>query len=189
MRRKLGLSRLDFAWVKVANLVDYKGHLDLVNAFYLLRSVETVRLFLVGRDRGYQHTLESAIASLGIADRICFLGDRSDVPEILTAMDGYVMASHTEGLSNAVLEAMATGLPVVATDVGGNSEALRGGEIGLLVEPRNPLALSDAMYRVMSDLELRLKLSSSAKQVVLGSYSAAAMVNSHISLYQMLLDI
>ena len=111
MRLKLGLSPLDFAWVKVANLANYKGHSDLLKAFASISCNSFTRLLLVGRDLGVQQSLETMVTNLGIEDRVVFLGGRSDVPEILSAMDGCVMASHSEGFSNAILEAMAAGLP------------------------------------------------------------------------------
>ena len=183
MRNKLGLSQSDFAWVKVANLVDYKGHVDLIQAFVKLPKNNTTRLFLVGRDRGVLSELKVMVETLGVADRVAFLGDRRDVPELLTAMDGFVMASHTEGFSNAILEAMATGLPIVATTVGGNAEALQDGELGMLVESHNPMALANAMLVMMKNEKLRIELSRVAKQTIQEKYSIVAMVASYLQLY------
>jgi glycosyltransferase involved in cell wall biosynthesis len=184
MRRQLHLSGGEFAWVKVANLIDYKGHQDLLLAFAELLKTRPARLFLVGRDRGSQGSLESATALLGIADRVHFLGDCGNVPEILSAMDGYVMASHTEGFSNAILEAMAAGLPIIATAVGGNVEALQNGKLGFLVEPHDPTALAGAMSQMMINQPLRENLSILAAKTVRERYSVKAMVESYIRLYQ-----
>lgn len=188
MRFKLGLSPTDFAWVKVANLAGYKGHLDLLQAFAVISNNCSVRLFMVGKDLGVQRGLEAMAVKLGIADRVVFLGGCDDVPEILSAMDGYVMASHSEGFSNAILEAMASGLPIVATTVGGNAEALQDGELGLLVEPRNPIALARAMQKIMDNLELRQKLACVAKQTVRERYSVETMVDSYLKLYRFCLE-
>jgi glycosyltransferase involved in cell wall biosynthesis len=184
MRSKLGLSQSDFAWVKVANLVDYKGHIDLIQAFAGFSKSFSARLFLVGRDRGAQSGIELMVSKLGIADRIVFLGDRSDVPEILSAMDGYVMASHTEGFSNAILEAMAARIPIVATNVGGNAEALQDGELGILVEPHNHIALARAMQQIMDNQELRQRFAFAAEQTVREKYRVEAMVDSYLVLYR-----
>jgi glycosyltransferase involved in cell wall biosynthesis len=184
MRSKLGLSKSDFAWVKVANLVGYKGHIDLLQAFAEFSNSFSARLFLVGRDRGAQSDIEVMVSKLGIASRVVFLGDRSDVPEILSAMDGYVMASHTEGFSNAILEAMAARMPIVATNVGGNAEALQDGELGILVEPHNHIALANAMQQIMDNKELRQRLAFAAEQTVREKYSVKSMVDSYLKLYQ-----
>ena len=184
MRLKLGLTPTDFGWVMVANLIDYKGHMDLLHAFAEFSNSYSARLFLVGRDRGAQSSIEIGISDLGLGDRVVLLGNRSDVPEILSAMDGYVMASHTEGFSNAILEAMAAGLPIVATTVGGNAEALQDGELGMLVAPHNYVALANAMRKIMNNQELRQKLSIASALTVRGKYSVEAMVNSYLELYR-----
>ncbi len=183
MRLELGLAPSEFAWCMVANLVDYKGHNDLLQAFSKLSASSSCRLFLVGRDRGAQSSIEIMISELALQGRVVLLGDRSDVPDILVAMDGYVMASHTEGFSNAILEAMASGLPVVATNVGGSAEALQGGELGLLVKPHNYEDLASAMQKIMDSQELRDKLSSASVLAVRAKYSLDALANSYLDLY------
>jgi glycosyltransferase involved in cell wall biosynthesis len=182
MRLELGLNPSEFAWCMVANLVDYKGHIDLLKAFSKL-SASSCRLFLVGRDRGAQRSIKLMIAQLALQDRVVLLGDRSDVPDILAAMNGYVMASHTEGFSNAILEAMASGLPVVATNVGGSAEALQGGELGLLVRPHNHEDLASAMQKIMDSQELRKKFSSTSARTVRTKYSIDVLADSYLDLY------
>jgi glycosyltransferase involved in cell wall biosynthesis len=184
MRFKLGVSTSDFAWVKVANLANRKGHVSLLQAFSEITNNYKVRLFLVGFDHGIQPSLETLTANLGIADRVAFLGGRSDVPEILSAMDGYVAASDNEGFSNAILEAMASGLPIVATNVGGNAEALQEGKIGIVVDPRDPAALSSAMKKIMDNQGLRQKFSAAGEHSAREKYSVDAMVSSYLELYR-----
>jgi glycosyltransferase involved in cell wall biosynthesis len=183
MRKRLGIADHEFSWVKVANLVDYKGHADLLKAFSLISSDIYSRLYLVGRDRGALAYLKELSTSLGISDRVVFLGDRTDVPDILSSMDGYVTASHTEGFSNALLEAMASGLPVIATSIGGNTEALQSGSLGLLVPPHDHKALSHAMKLLMRNQSLRHRLSTASKANVYENYSAHKMTQSYIKLY------
>jgi glycosyltransferase involved in cell wall biosynthesis len=139
---------------------------------------------LVGYDHGIQQSLETLATNLGISDRVTFLGGRSDVPEILSAMDGYVASSQNEGFSNAILEAMASGLPTVATNVGGNAEALQQGRIGFVVEPNDPEALSSAMEKIMSNQDLRQNFSNGVKQSIREKYSVEAMVSSYLELYR-----
>ncbi|MBX3655507.1 MAG: glycosyltransferase [Ramlibacter sp.] len=183
MRLKLDVSSEVFLWVKVANLIPYKGHSDLLKAFAILANKST-KLILIGENRGIQKILQEQAQNLGIRERVTFLGQRSDIPQLLSAMDGYVMASHEEGFSNAILEAMAVGLPIVATSVGGNNEALQGGKLGVLVPVSNPVAMADAMNRLMIDVSYRAQISRDARRAVNEQYSVDAMVNSHINLYQ-----
>jgi len=183
MRNQLGLLESDFAWIKVANLASYKGHLDLLEALSTLSRRRNVRLFLVGGDLGMRAQLEGVSARLGLNKQVIFLGSRLDVPEILSAMDGCVMASHTEGFSNAILEAMAAGLPIVATNVGGNTEALQGGALGVLVDSNCPVALGSAMHAIMGSLELRNRLSVSGALAVRECYGVDTMIDSYVCLY------
>lgn len=181
IRDELGVLEGEFLWVKVANLIPYKGHADLLRAFSGLPAYG--KLALVGEDRGIQAALEAQARELGIIDRVIFLGLRRDIPELLSAMDGYVMASHEEGFSNAILEAMAAGLPIVATDVGGNREALQDGKLGLIVSAHNPDALSRAMSELMADRELRARFSGQVARAAKELYSIDAMVDAHLKLY------
>ncbi|NWF39498.1 glycosyltransferase [Mariprofundus sp. NF] len=183
MRSKFGLSSSEFAWVKVANLAERKGHIDLLKAFSTISHNHAARLFLVGEDRGAQHEIEMMVNNLGLEEQVVILGGCSNIPDILSAMDGYVMASHSEGFSNAILEAMAAGLPIVATTVGGNAEALQNGKAGLLVPPYDPVALSKAMQEAMNNQELRETVSAVAKQSSREKFSVDAMVTAYLELY------
>ncbi len=183
MRESLGLSSTEFAWVKVANLAEYKGHVDLLKAFAKIVNNYSARLFLVGRDLGAQQSIEDIVAKYCLEGKVVFLGNRNDVPQILAAMDGYVMASHSEGFSNAILEAMAAGLPIVATNVGGNAEALQNGDLGILVKSHDPEALGTAMQDVMQNKTLRKNLAEAAKVAAFEKYSVDAMVDSYSKLY------
>jgi len=98
--------------------------------------------------------LRAMAEDLGIASRVRFLGEQPDVASYLTQMDVYVQSSVAEGMANSVLEAMAAGLPVVATAVGGTPEVVIENETGLLVAPRHPSALADAMLRLLTDHRL-----------------------------------
>lgn len=182
-RESLGLSRDEFGIIKVANLIPYKGHADLIYALpKVLEKWSNAKLFLVGEDRGIQADLERLAFSLGVSDRVHFLGQRNDVPLLLMAMDLYVMASHEEGSSNALLEAMAAGLPIVATDVGGNREALDDGLAGMLVPPHDPGALSCAIEKLLDDEVLRSQVAAKSKACA-QAYSIPKMAEAHIRLY------
>jgi len=136
-----------------ARLHAKNDHATLLRAFALVNARwPDVRLLLVGRGpeearlRGLTHTL-------GISSRVHFLGEQADVAPSLQQLDLYVQSSVAEGIPNSVLEAMAVGLPVVATSVGGTPEIVVDGETGLLVPPGNPPALAEAMLTLLADRE------------------------------------
>jgi glycosyltransferase involved in cell wall biosynthesis len=111
------------------------------------------RLLLVGR--GPEETrLRKLVDALGVSSRVHFLGEYPDVASSLAQMDVYVQSSVAEGMPNSVLEAMATGLPVVATAVGGTPEIVTDGETGLLVPPGDPVALAEAIDKLLADPRL-----------------------------------
>lgn len=135
----------------VANLIHYKGHLDLLAAAAeVLPAFPDVALVLVG-EGSMRRAIEEAVARDGLEKRVHLLGQRGDVPALLAAAELFVLPSHEEGLSNALLEAMAHGIPVVATAVGGNPEAVEDGVSGLLVPSRDPAALAKAMTALLGD--------------------------------------
>lgn len=153
VRGELGLDCREFVWVSVGSQRPPKNYVGLLRAFSAL---DSGKLLIVGAP--FQADELTALAKeLGVSDRIVQLGRRSDVPDILAASDAFVLASHNEGLPNAVMEAMAAGLPVVATDVGGVSELLPTSAHGVRVKARDPNALIEGMRKLagMSDDERR----------------------------------
>lgn len=190
VRRRLRLAEGDLAIVNVANLIPYKGHADLLTAFARVRdTVRDVRLVLVGEDRGIGADLRRRVQRLGVSQHVDFLGARRDVAELLAAMDLAVCASHEEGLSNAVLEYLAAGLPVIATAVGGNPEILAGVPGCRLVPARDPQALADALIAAATlagsaDDAARLSLEAQARMSYVSErFSVAAMVSGHLEIY------
>src|SRR6185295_18528307 len=124
---------------------------------------------------------------LGVADRVQLLGDRSDVPDVLAALDVFVLPSRTEGMSNALLEAMAAGLPVVATAVGGNPEVVAPDGSGLLVPPDDPEAMAAAVARLLAAPAEAARLGAAARRRVEESFGARAMVRRLEAVYTALL--
>ena len=110
-------------------------------------------------------------AELGLAGRVHFLGPRDDVPDLLSALDIFVLPSHSEGVSLALLEAMAASLPVIATRVGGLPEVVTDGENGLLIPPQDPEALATALERLLADPDLAQKLGGNARKQVEANFS------------------
>ncbi|MBW2065843.1 MAG: glycosyltransferase [Deltaproteobacteria bacterium] len=186
VRQKLGLKPREKAVIVIANLIPYKGHSDLFRAVALaIRKVPEIRLIVVGEDRGIGNYLKREASLLGIGEAVKFLGQRWDVPELLAASDLSVLASHEEGFSNVILESMAAGLPVVATDVGGNREAIVDGETGWLVPPRNPVVMAEKIIMVLRDQEWAKKLGAKGQVRVKDMFSVDKMIKSHLELYGM----
>jgi glycosyltransferase involved in cell wall biosynthesis len=164
LRARLGVTDDEVLAVTVANFRHEKGYPDLLRAAAMAFAQEpTLRLAIVG-----QGPLEDEIrrlhAELGIGDRCQILGYRDDVIAILAAADLFVMASHFEGFPIAIMEAMASGLPVVATRVGGIPDAVTDGHEGLVVEPRAPEALAEALVRLARDGGLRRTMAERARE-------------------------
>jgi glycosyltransferase involved in cell wall biosynthesis len=190
-RAELGVSADQTLITMVANFHAVKGHEALIEAFAMLPAMAGVTpssksgsvLALVG-DGDRMDACRGRAQQTGVADRVRFLGQRTDVPEILQASDIFVLNSRSEGMSNALLEALAAGLPCVATDVGGNPELVRDGENGFLVPPNQPAPLSRLIGKLASDPELRARMGARSRQRAQEEYSLEAMVRRTESIYE-----
>jgi glycosyltransferase involved in cell wall biosynthesis len=171
-RAQLGIAAQTVAVGCVARLEEQKGHRFLLEAMALLTDLP-LRLFIIGDGR-LRAELEQRAASLGVAHATVFLGMRQDVPEILRALDIYAMPSLWEGLSIAMLEAMAAGLPVVATDVGGVHQVLGADEYGVRVPPACPGELAQAIRSLAASPERRAGLGMLGRTRALESFSLDA---------------
>jgi glycosyltransferase involved in cell wall biosynthesis len=147
-RRGLGLGD-EFTWLAAGRIEEAKDYPNLVRAFAVVaaRRPETV-LLIAGRGR-LEADVKAMASAAGLDGRVRFLGVRSDVPALMNAADAYVMSSRWEGMPLVLQEAAAVGLPVVATDVGGNREVVCDGVSGLLVPPNDAAALAAAMENVL----------------------------------------
>jgi glycosyltransferase involved in cell wall biosynthesis len=184
VRQELGLLASDVAIVCVANLIPYKGHRELIDAFARVASTDgRLKLFLIGEDRGIAADLSSQAVGLDMTGRIAFLGRRSDVPRLLSAMDVGVVPSHEEGLSNALLEKLAAGLPVAATNIGGNPEALEGMPGCVLVRPRDAEDLAQGLRGIISVHGVNDCSPLMRRRLVRDRYSVDAMVDAYEQLY------
>jgi glycosyltransferase involved in cell wall biosynthesis len=184
MRQTLGLKPEEKAVIVIANLIPYKGHSDLFHATRaVLKKIPKMKLFLVGEDRGIRRQLERQASELGIFQAVRFLGRRSDVPDLLAASDLSVLASHEEGFSNVILESMAAGLPVVATDVGGNREAIVEGETGWLAPARNAAALAAGIVDLLKDPSRARQWGEKGRSRVRELFTVEKMVEEHLKLY------
>lgn len=171
--------------VHVANMNHpVKRQEDLLRALARVRDAgHALHAFLVG-DGPRRPELETLAGSLGIADRVHFLKHRADVPAIYAQADFGVLCSSAEGMSNAVMEGMAAGLPMVVTDVGGNPELVADGERGLVVPPLKPDALAQAFLTLLGDRELGRRMGAEARAFVERELSLTRMVRRHDELYR-----
>lgn len=185
VRQSLGLAPGHVALIIVANLIPYKGHAELIDALSrLLPWFPDLHLLVVGQDRGIMARLILQAETLGVGAAIQWLGLRRDIPELLSAADVYVCASHEEGFSNSLLEALAAGKPAVATSVGGNAEMLENGALGVLVNPHVPEELAAAIRGLIADPARRADMGHRAMLKVERRYSVGHMVAQYIQLYQ-----
>lgn len=169
----------------VANLIPYKGHTDLLHA--ITEAAPQLPngwvLVLAGRDDGHGPALKNLAAELGISDHIKFLGSYDNVPALLQASDIFILPSHQEGFSNALLEAMASQTAIIATDVGGNAEAIQHGMTGLIVPPRNPQALSHAIVTLAADPDKRATFARASAQRARDCFSLKSCIDNYDRLY------
>jgi glycosyltransferase involved in cell wall biosynthesis len=161
-RAELGLAQDASVVICVARFDPVKGVDVLLEAWPEVVSMNRRSTLLLAGDGPLRESLEQQARALGITESIRFLGYRSDVESLLHTADICVVPSRSEGLSLAAVEAMASGLPVVASRVGGIPEVVEDGRTGLLVEAENPKALASAITRLLGDTPLRIRLAASA---------------------------
>jgi sugar transferase (PEP-CTERM/EpsH1 system associated) len=172
----------------IGRLVPVKDHSTLLKASVkVFASMPEAKLVIVG-DGPLRSELNDTTRELRISDRVLFLGHRNDVPDLLPLMDVVVLCSLHEGSSLTLLEAMADGKAVIATTVGGNPELVEEGITGLLVPPRSPEALADAILTVLHDPTLRLSMGRAARARVRNYFNIEDMVRVHEELYTSLLE-
>jgi L-malate glycosyltransferase len=182
-RKELGLPVGGFIVGSVGRLVPVKNHVTLMRAVARVASrIPHVVLMLVG-DGPLDGELKMLAQELGIADRVVFLGYRHEVPLLLTAMDVFVLPSLREGMPNALLEAMASGLPVIASKMGGASEIVRDGENGFLVCPTDAGRLSQLIYQLSISRERCRAMGMEARRYVERDFKMEHMVNKYTNLY------
>lgn len=180
VRAELGAGPAAALVLAVGNLYPVKDHATLLRAVALRPGLQ---LAIAGR--GAEEARLRALASrLGIADRVHLLGLRDDVSRLLGAADVFVQSSLSEGLPLAVLEAMAAGLPVVATRVGGLAEAVVPGETGTLVPPGEPEPLAAALGALLEAPELRAAFGAAGRRRAEARFSVSAMASAYRALYR-----
>src|SRR5262249_36402224 len=144
-------------------------------------------LVLVG-DGPDRAALEAQAVALGIEERVHFTGAVADPAEYLRAADAFVLPSVAEGMSNSLLEAMATGLPCLASDIGGNTDLIESERTGLLVPPSDWNAWRGALTRVVEDRHLARRLGDAARARIDAEFSLTVVVDRYLALYRRLLE-
>jgi glycosyltransferase involved in cell wall biosynthesis len=168
----------------VGRLVPIKDHGTLLRAAELLvREGKNVHVLIVGAGPELERLRAFVTASVDLADRVTFGGASDRVPELLNAMDLFVLPSICEGMSNTILEAMACGLPVIATRVGGNPELGEEGRSACFFAPRDFQSLARIIAGLVDDRGIRRMLGNAGRQHALEEFSLASMVRQYRDLY------
>ncbi len=183
VRRQFGLSRDDYVIGSVGIFRPVKDFPTLVHAMAeVLPRLPNAKLVLVG-DGPSRPEVEQAADRHGLRSAVRFLGMRQDVHDLLPLMDLFVLCSLSEGLSLSILEAMAAGLPVVATAVGGNPEIIDKSETGLLIPPRSPSETASAILSLSQDADRRRTMGRLARERVRSHFSVQRMASDYRNLY------
>jgi glycosyltransferase involved in cell wall biosynthesis len=188
-RSNLGIGPDEFVFGALGNVRAPKAYDVLLRAAALLAMDNLpARVVIVGDTSGSIFPqLQRLHTSLGLADRVIFAGFRRDVPQVLRAFNALALSSRTEGFSLATVQALATGLPVIATRSGGPEEIIEDQKTGLLVPTNDPAALAAAMRRVRDDAGLRLRLSAAGPAAVWARFDRRSMLEAYQRLYDALL--
>ena len=174
----------------VANIRVPKGYAFLIQAARMvIDRIPQAHFVAVGDiDPELSKPLFELVEKLGLRNQFHFLGFRSDVPEILSELDVFVLASTSEGLPLALLEAMAAGKPAVATQCGGPAEVIKNGVTGLLVAPGEPSAIASALLELLTSQELAARLAQAGRAKVREEFALGKMLEQYEALYERLLE-
>ncbi len=185
MRRRMELPDSALVAITVTHITPVKGMDVLARAApSVVERHPEVRFVVVGDgDEPDEASFRRLLDDLGLRDRFLLVGDRTDVPDLLEAADLFVLPSRSEGQPNALIEAMAMGLPIVATRVGGVPEVALDGEEAILVPPDSPEALASACASVLDSADLRCRLGASARARARREHDAAIMARQYEKLY------
>ena len=183
-RETLGLAEQQFTWLAAGRFVPAKDYRNLVTAFRRVADLHPDSLLLIAGIGPEREEIEELCKTLGLQEHISFLGLRKDIPELMQAADAYVMSSRWEGMPIVLLEAAASGLPIVATDVGGNREVVQDGVTGLLVPAEDSWALGEQMLALMEKSpEDRQRMGEQGREYVQQHYTMDVVIDQWLSLY------
>jgi lipopolysaccharide/colanic/teichoic acid biosynthesis glycosyltransferase/glycosyltransferase involved in cell wall biosynthesis len=189
-RAKLGLAKQDRVVGFVGRVVSEKGILELVEAMpRIIESVPDARLLIVGdtldsdRDCQAKKAMAGLLASNGMASHVLFTGLVEDIPAVMSGIDVFVLPSHREGMPRTIIEAMASGKPVVATDIRGCREEVVQGSTGLLVPVKDTTALASAIISILSDSELARRMGQAGRKRALEFFDERLVLDKQVKAY------
>jgi glycosyltransferase involved in cell wall biosynthesis len=188
LRRQLGARHDDLLILSISRLAPDKGLKYLIEAAAILPPMGRRVQIVIAGDGPAQNPLEQLAANLGVTDRVAFIGFREDIGDLLAACDLVVLPSLREGLSIALLEAMAAGKPIIATSIGSQREVSSHADMALLVRPADAPSLSESILRLVADRALMARLGNNARTVYENFYTENRMLQSYRKLYLDLLD-
>ncbi len=171
----------------IAHLTDHKGHTYLLDAIPLVLKEFPYCFFLFIGDGELKDSLKTKSRILGIRDKVFLTGFREDIPEILSILDLFVLPSHLEGLCTSLMDAMYMGVPVVATTAGGIPEVVENEKTGLLVPPKDPKTLAEAIINLLNDEDKRKMFAVEGKKRIIEKFTASDMVEKVEQVYLSLL--
>lgn len=172
--------------VMVANLIPYKGHVDLLKGLAEFNETysESWRIYCLGEDSGILESLEELSLELKLTDHVMWEGGVPAIEDYLAAADIGLLVSHEEGFSNAILEGMAVGLPMVVTEVGGNSEAVVDGETGVVISPQTPNEIAAAIDLLARSPKLRDRMGANGRRRIVERFTLEGCVDQYERLYR-----
>jgi len=189
LRQVYGWNDDDVVFGIVANFISYKRHLDFVRAAALIGAkAPHARFIMAGEDRGILPEIRREIAQAGLESRFAIIPGTREPERLYPAMDAYICTSETEGFSNVLLEAAASGLPLIATRVGGNPEIVFPGENGFLVPVARPEDVAQAALTLVDDSTLRRRMGNRSRELVERRFSLETMVRQHELFYERALE-
>jgi len=189
-KHDIGISGDSIVIGNIGVLRDVKNHGLLFNAFKGIRGEFPNCILLIIGDDPHGNRKEmyiKQVEELGIAENVVFLGQRTDIPELLGCMDIYVNMSLFEGMSNTILEAMASRLPVVASNVGGNPELVSHEVSGLLFPSGDLQGLIDALKKLLLHKELRIRMAERGHETIMSKHSLDKMIKENMEVYERVL--
>lgn len=181
---ELGLSRNSpiIGIVSALTPYEHKDHKNFLESASIIKERFPSARFLIVGDGPFKREIENLSARLNLSDSVIFTGFRSDIPQLLSIFTIFALSSYLEGLCTSLLEAQIAGIPIVATNTGGIPEIINDGVTGLLVSPRNPNALAEAVLRLIQDRPLAKRLAEAGKESV-KKFSKERMVNETEKIY------
>ena len=183
LRLELGLNEEHKVAVMVATFKEQKGHRFLLEAMQAVVSQRPDLKVLFAGDGELRTALQERALELHLENNVFFLGNRADIPALLAASDYFILPSLWEGLPMALIEAMASGLPVIATRVSGTNQVIVHGETGLLVEPGNSSELAQAILKMASDPSMARQMGRAARQRVEVHFGAQKQALEYLDLF------